>query len=183
MKLNERGEIIDPNVGDAELVRMDFDPQEVSLHIKLARREGVFVLRLINPRWMSFSTNCPQNVIEKIIVTTDLKEATALAPKEVRELMWRRDQKIQGQKDTGKPLKAMHITPIAGPELTCIADDVIAIPVAEQSRNSTFSTSRIWDGGGWRVVETRMDGAEIPIADFVSLRDAEAYVHWKFAYG
>jgi hypothetical protein len=130
-RVNERGEIIDPNVGDAELVRMDFDPRGVSFHIKLARSKDIFVLRLMNPRWMSFSTNCPQNVIEKIIVTTDLKEAAALAPPYIREMLWIRDQTIPGWMDTARPLQAMHITPLAGPELTCIADDVTAILVSE----------------------------------------------------
>jgi hypothetical protein len=131
MKLNERREIIDPNVGDAELVRMDFDPEGVSLHIKLALSEQTFVLRLTNPRWMSFSTNCPQNVIDKIIVTTDLKEATALAPPYIQELLWMRDQTIPGRMDTTRPLQAMQITPLAGPELTCIADEVTAIDANE----------------------------------------------------
>jgi hypothetical protein len=127
MKLNERGEIIDPNVGDAELVRMEFDPQGINLHIKLAQSEDIFVLRLTNPRWMSFTTNCPQNVIDKIIVTSDLKEVTALAPQDIREMLWVRDQTVPGQMDNARPLQAVRIAPIAGPVLTCIADDLTAI--------------------------------------------------------
>ncbi|MCA1430169.1 MULTISPECIES: hypothetical protein [Bradyrhizobium] len=33
--------------------------------------------------------------------------------------------------------------------------------------------------GGWRVIERRADLTDIPIADFVSLRDAEEWVDWK----
>ncbi len=33
--------------------------------------------------------------------------------------------------------------------------------------------------GGWRVVQRRADRTDIPIADFVSLRDAEEWVNWK----
>jgi hypothetical protein len=33
--------------------------------------------------------------------------------------------------------------------------------------------------GGWRVIERRADLTDIPIADFVSLRDAEEWVAWK----
>jgi hypothetical protein len=33
--------------------------------------------------------------------------------------------------------------------------------------------------GGWRVTERRADLTDIPIADFVSLRDAEEWVKWK----
>jgi hypothetical protein len=129
MKLNEQGEIIDPNVDDAELVRMDFDPEGVSLHIKLAFNEAIFVLRALNPRWMSFSTNHTQNVIDKIIITGDLKEAAALAPQYIREMLPRRNLTIPGQLYTIRPLQAMYITPTSGPVLTCIADDVTAINV------------------------------------------------------
>jgi hypothetical protein len=33
--------------------------------------------------------------------------------------------------------------------------------------------------GGWRVTERRADLSDIPVADFVSLRDAEEWVNWK----
>ncbi|MET4066122.1 translation elongation factor EF-G [Bradyrhizobium sp. S3.2.6] len=33
--------------------------------------------------------------------------------------------------------------------------------------------------GGWRVVHRRADLTDLPIADFVSLRDAEEWVNWK----
>ncbi|MFK4527401.1 hypothetical protein ABIF90_005382 [Bradyrhizobium japonicum] len=33
--------------------------------------------------------------------------------------------------------------------------------------------------GGWRVIERRADLTDIPIADFVSLQDAEEWVAWK----
>ncbi|MFK4387891.1 hypothetical protein GPL17_14000 [Bradyrhizobium yuanmingense] len=33
--------------------------------------------------------------------------------------------------------------------------------------------------GGWRVSERRPDREDIPVADFVSLRDAEEWVNWK----
>jgi hypothetical protein len=35
------------------------------------------------------------------------------------------------------------------------------------------------DQGGWRVIERRADLTDIPIADFVSLRDADEWVAWK----
>jgi len=33
--------------------------------------------------------------------------------------------------------------------------------------------------GGWHVIERRADLTDIPIADFVSLQDAEEWVAWK----
>jgi hypothetical protein len=131
MKQNEQGEIIDPSVGDAELVRMEFDPLGFNLHIKLALGKDILVLRVLNPRWMSFSTDCAQNVIEKIIVTNDLKEVAALAPQHIREMLWMRSQTIPGQIDTAKPLQALFVMPLAGPTMTCIADDVIPMRAVE----------------------------------------------------
>jgi hypothetical protein len=131
MKRNERGEIIDPRVGDAELVRMEFDPLGFNLHIKLALGKDTLVLRVLNPRWMSLSTDCAQNVIEKIIITNDLKEAAALAPQHIQEMLRMRSQTIPGRIDTVKPLQAVFVTPLAGPTMTCIADDVIPMHAVE----------------------------------------------------
>jgi hypothetical protein len=33
--------------------------------------------------------------------------------------------------------------------------------------------------GGWRVIERRADLTDIPIADFVSLGDAQEWLDWK----
>jgi hypothetical protein len=42
-----------------------------------------------------------------------------------------RDQKIVGQMEVARSLRAIHITPLAGPLLMCIADDVDAIDVTK----------------------------------------------------
>ena len=83
---------------------------------------------------MSFSTNHAQNVIDKIVVTTDLRPVAALAPQYIGDMLLMREQTIPGQKDKAKPLKAIYITPVSGPELSCIADDVIAIEVVKTRR-------------------------------------------------
>lgn len=58
-------------------------------------------------------------------MTENLNEAAAAAPHYVRDVLWRREQ-IPGQMSAAKPLKAMHISSTAGPEMLCIADDVAA---------------------------------------------------------
>ena len=35
------------------------------------------------------------------------------------------------------------------------------------------------EGGRWRVIERRADLTDVPIADFVSRRDAEEWMRWK----
>jgi elongation factor G len=42
----------------------------------------------------------------------------------------------------------------------------------------SFIIQRLQDGG-WRVIHRRADLTDVPIADFVSLRDAEEWVNWK----
>ena len=42
----------------------------------------------------------------------------------------------------------------------------------------SFIIERLGEGG-WRVTERRADLTDIPIADFVSLRDAQEWVDWK----
>jgi hypothetical protein len=60
MQLSENGKIIEPKVGDAELIRLDFDHEGITVHIKLtgSGSEGqMFFLRIVNPRWFSFCTD------------------------------------------------------------------------------------------------------------------------------
>ncbi|MET4388149.1 hypothetical protein ABIB73_003911 [Bradyrhizobium sp. F1.4.3] len=42
----------------------------------------------------------------------------------------------------------------------------------------SYITERLAEGG-WRVTERGADLTDIPVADFVSLRDAEEWVNWK----
>jgi hypothetical protein len=42
----------------------------------------------------------------------------------------------------------------------------------------SFTIERL-EKGGWSVTERRAGLADVPIADFVSLRDAEEWVRWK----
>jgi hypothetical protein len=42
----------------------------------------------------------------------------------------------------------------------------------------SYITERLAEGG-WRVTERHADLTDIPIAVFVSLRDAEEWVSWK----
>ena len=127
MKLDREGKLLEPSVGDAELVRFDFDHAGISMHLRLAASDGaIFVLRIVNARWFSFSTDSSQYVIDRIVITENLNEAAAAAPHYVRDVLWRREQRIPGQMSAAKPLKAMHISSTAGPEMLCIADDVVA---------------------------------------------------------
>src|SRR6267142_1002819 len=94
MKLDEEGKLIEPNVGDAELVRFDFDHAGINVHIRLAASNGaIFVLRIVNARWFSFSTGSSQCVIDRIVITENLNEAAAAAPHHVRDMLWIREQR------------------------------------------------------------------------------------------
>ena len=121
MQLGEKGEISEPALGDAELVRMEFDPSGVIIHFKLSD-DRPFALKLHDVRWMSFTTDCTQNVIEKITVTTNTDEIET--PKHIRDLLLMRKLRIPGDASVPEPLLVVRIAPLAGPVLSCIAVDV-----------------------------------------------------------
>ena len=98
------------------------------MHLRLAASDGaIFVLRIVNVRWFSFSTDSSQYVIDRIVITENLSEAAAVAPHYVRDMLWTRAQGIPGQISAAKPRKAMHISSATGPEMLCIADDIVAV--------------------------------------------------------
>jgi hypothetical protein len=119
--LGVQGEIIEPALGDAELVRMEFDPSGVIIHFKLSDNRP-FVLKLDDVRWMSFTTDCTQNVIEKITITTNIDEVET--PKHIRDRLLMRKLQIPGGASIPGPLLVVRIEPLAGPVLSCIAGDV-----------------------------------------------------------
>jgi hypothetical protein len=186
MKLGEQGEIIDPKVGDADLVRMDFDHSSTTLHCKLQLPDRLFALRLYGVIWLSFSTTHTQNVIESIRITSNTDHVKV--PEDIRDLLFRRTLRVPGDMSPVEPLTVVTIIPIAGagPEMVCIAKRVEALegsPVwlAALSRATpveSYITARL-ENGGWRVIERRADLTDVPIADFISLRDAEDWVKWK----
>jgi elongation factor G len=55
----------------------------------------------------------------------------------------------------------------------------------DHPQKALYEIRRIWERGngpsscGWRAVEKRLDGTEVPIADFVSYRDALEWLDWK----
>jgi hypothetical protein len=49
----------------------------------------------------------------------------------------------------------------------------------DDTNDATYLIQRIWDGGGWRVIQKQVDGTEVRIADFISHRDATEYVQMK----
>jgi hypothetical protein len=127
MKLDEHGRIIDPKVGDADLVRMDFVPACATLYFKLQLPERLFRLRLHDVIWLSFSTNFTQNVIDSIKITTNTDEVKV--PECIRDLFFRRTLRIPGDMSPVEPLTVVRIIPIAGagPEMVCIAKRVEAL--------------------------------------------------------
>jgi hypothetical protein len=122
MKLGDHGEIIEPNVGDAELVGMDFDNTYAILRFKLCLPERLFGLKLHSVIWLSFSTDFTQNVVYSITITTNTDEVEL--PKRIMELLFRRTLRIPGDTWEPEPLIVIQIDPAAGPKMVCIARKV-----------------------------------------------------------
>jgi hypothetical protein len=184
MKLDEHGRIIEPRLGDADLVRMDFDHANAILHLKLQHPERLFALKLHAVVWLSFSTNHTQNVIDSVRVTHDTDKLEV--PPHIRDLLFRRTLRISGDPSEIEPLSVVRITPTFGPEMTCIALKVEAL-----YENPAWLVSPGWStpvesyivsrlvNDGWRVIERRADLTDVHVADFVSLTDAQGWVKWK----
>jgi hypothetical protein len=184
MRLGEQGEIIEPKVGDADLIRMDFDHACAILYFKLQLPDRLFGLKLHGVIWLSFSTSFTQNVVDSIKITFNTDGLNV--PEDIRDLLFRRTVRIPGDTSPVEPVTVLRITPTAGPEMLCIARKVEtlyenpawlaslgrAVPV------ESYIISRL-ENGGWRVVERRTDLTDVPVADFVSLREAEDWVKWK----
>jgi hypothetical protein len=125
MKLNDRGDIIEPNVGDAELTRMEFNVSGAVLHFKL-HNGSHFALTLDEVWWISFSTNFTQNVVSSISITGDTNNIDA--PEDIKDRLFRRRLRIP--EDTSEPetLAVVKIGAAAGPEMICIAEKARPAP-------------------------------------------------------
>ena len=184
MKLDEQGHIIEPKVGDAELVRMHFDNASAILHFKLCLPEQLFRLKLHSVIWLSFSTNFTQNVVSSVRITTNTDAVEV--PKCIRDLLLRRTLRTLSDTWELEPLFVVQIDPAAGPKMVCIARkveplDESALRLLPHHELLTIECYIIQrrEEGGWRVIQRRADLTDIPIADFVSLGDAEDWVAWK----
>jgi hypothetical protein len=185
MNLNDQGEVIDPNVGDAELTRMEFDSTCAVLHFKLHNGHH-FALRLDHVWWMSFSTSITQNVVHSINITNNTDKIDA--PEYIRDMLLTRTLRIPGDTSKPEPLSVVEIIPAAGPKMICIATKVYAVPRVRLTSESSprpallpvesYIIERLEDGG-WRVTERRADLTDIPVADFASLEDAEEWSNWR----
>lgn len=122
MKLNDDSEIIDPNVGDAELRRIDFDAFGATLHICLALQKGSLILRATNVVWLSLSTDCSQNVIDTILILDDWTTVASLAPRDIQEVLASRRQSIPGESAPAYTVQAIVVKPVSGASLICIAE-------------------------------------------------------------
>jgi hypothetical protein len=129
MRLGANNEIIDPQVHDAEIKSIEFATDAIVVSISLPHEQREFSLRCAGPIWFDFSTNHPQNVIDRITIHDECSEINEGLPADIRERLqmreharhvpWMRDAVVRM-----RPLKVMRIFPAAGPTMRCIAEDV-----------------------------------------------------------
>ena len=123
MKLNDDFEIVEPDLGDAELRRIEFSADSIQLTFALAGGSDLFALELVQPLWLSCSTDFPQNVVDRVAIFEDLRAVEEMLPEDVRELLQIRLQEPKARRS--KPaLKIVQIYPVEGIEMICIARDV-----------------------------------------------------------
>jgi hypothetical protein len=123
MKLNDDFEIVEPDLGDAELRRIEFFAERIQLTFALAGDSDLFALELVQPLWLSCSTDFPQNVVDRVAIFEDLRAVEEMLPEDVRELLQIRLQEPKARRSKSA-LKIVQIYPVEGIEMICIARDV-----------------------------------------------------------
>jgi hypothetical protein len=123
MTLNDDFEIVEPDLGDAELRRIEFSTDRVLLAFALAGSSDSFALEILQPLWLSCSTDFPQNVMDRVAIFEDLRAVEETLPEDVRELLQIRLQEPKSRRSKSA-LKVVQIYPVEGIEMICIARDV-----------------------------------------------------------
>ena len=73
MTLNDDFEIVEPDLADAELRRIEFSANRILLAFALAGGSESFVLEVVEPLWLNCSTDFPQNVVDRVAIFEDLR--------------------------------------------------------------------------------------------------------------
>jgi hypothetical protein len=123
MKLNDDFEIVEPDLGDAELRRIEFFADRIQLTFALAGGSDLFALEAVQPLWLNCSTDFPQNVVDRVTIFEDLRAVEEMLPEDVRELLHIRLQEPKARRSKSA-LKVVQIYPVEGIEMICIARDV-----------------------------------------------------------
>ena len=123
MTLNDDFEIVEPDLADAELRRIEFSTDRILLAFALAGGSESFVLEILQPLWLNCSTDFPQNVVDRVAIFEDLRAVEETLPEDVRELLQIRLQEPKPRRSKSA-LKVVQIYPVEGIEMICIARDV-----------------------------------------------------------
>jgi hypothetical protein len=123
MTLNDDFEIVEPDLADAELRRIEFSTDRILLAFALAGGSESFVLELVEPFWLNCSTDFPQNVVDRVAIFEDLRAVEETLPEDVRELLEIRLQEPKLRRSKSA-LKVVQVYPVEGIEMICIARDV-----------------------------------------------------------
>ena len=123
MTLNDDFEIVEPDLADAELRRIEFSTDRIRLAFALAGGSESFVLEVVEPLWLNCSTDFPQNVVDRVAIFEDLRAVEETLPEDVRELLQIRLQEPKSRRSKSA-LKVVQIYPVEGIEMICIARDV-----------------------------------------------------------
>jgi hypothetical protein len=123
MTLNDDFEIVEPDLADAELRRIEFAADRILLAFALAGGSESFVLEVVEPLWLNCSTDFPQNVVDRVAIFEDLRAVEEALPEDVRELLQIRLQEPKSRRSKSA-LKVVQIYPVEGIEMICIARDV-----------------------------------------------------------
>ena len=117
-KLDATYHLIDPNVGDGELAKIEFKHPNVFLEIKLAAatKRRACTIEIIRFRYLNCETDHPQNVIEGLVISPNIEHLTRPISGKVRQLLATEHATRAGI--------IVQTEPLTGCGFLCLGDDV-----------------------------------------------------------
>jgi hypothetical protein len=117
-KLDATHHLIDPNVGDGELAKVEFKQPDVLLEIKLASatRRRACVIEIVRCRYLNCETDHPQNVIDGLVISYKIEHLTRPISSKVRQLL---ENELANRAGI-----ILQTEPLTGCGFLCLGDDV-----------------------------------------------------------
>jgi hypothetical protein len=117
-KLDATHHLIDPNVGDGELVKIEFKHPNLVLEIKLDPTTGrrACVIEIVRCRYLSCETDHPQNVVDGLVIAPKVEHLTRPIADDVKRIL---ESELKSRAGL-----IVQVEPLTGIELICLGDDI-----------------------------------------------------------
>jgi hypothetical protein len=135
--LDENFRVTEPNLGNAELYRIEFQPLDVIILFRLAETDRPCAMTLRRARWLAFSTDHVQNLVDSVRIFPTFDQALVTLGRD-RLLSFLTSE----QRAPSGDLRFVHIEPVAGPHMVAATEDVGFLTLASQMVSRKVSEDR-----------------------------------------